>query len=143
MWPQLLSPCLDCSLEAQPKYVKGGKRYGRRSLPEFQESVEEFAEIEPLDEEARPSHAPASDRGEVRNWMDTPIWTRGVETHTCPQVWGRDRRTQGFMAFLSYQLLANLTTCLWGYIWLIFLLFECFPLCFSFRRADIFVQALC
>ncbi|XP_038442811.1 ninein isoform X8 [Canis lupus baileyi] len=54
----------DCSLEAQPKYVKGGKRYGRRSLPEFQESVEEFAEIEPLDEEARPSHAPASDRGE-------------------------------------------------------------------------------
>ncbi|XP_077765381.1 ninein isoform X7 [Canis aureus] len=54
----------DCSLEAQPKYVKGGKRYGRRSLPEFQESVEEFAEIEPLDEEARPSHAPASDHGE-------------------------------------------------------------------------------
>uniref|UniRef100_A0ABI7WP76 Ninein n=1 Tax=Felis catus TaxID=9685 RepID=A0ABI7WP76_FELCA len=64
MWPQLLSPCLDCSLEAQPKYVKGGKRYGRRSLPEFQESVEEFAEIEPLDEEARPSHTPASDRHE-------------------------------------------------------------------------------
>ncbi|XP_039112039.1 ninein isoform X7 [Hyaena hyaena] len=54
----------DCSLEAQPKYVKGGKRYGRRSLPEFQESVEEFAEIEPLDEEARPSHTPASDRHE-------------------------------------------------------------------------------
>uniref|UniRef100_A0A8C3WMY9 Ninein n=1 Tax=Catagonus wagneri TaxID=51154 RepID=A0A8C3WMY9_9CETA len=57
----------DCTLEAQPKYVRGGKRYGRRSLPEFQESVEEFAEvtvIEPLDEEARPSHIPASDRGE-------------------------------------------------------------------------------
>ncbi|KAM8781890.1 ninein isoform 1-T4 [Rhynchonycteris naso] len=57
----------DCSLEAQPKYVRGGKRYGRRSLPEFQESVEEFAEvtvIEPLDEEARPSHIPASDRNE-------------------------------------------------------------------------------
>ncbi|XP_027963329.1 ninein isoform X7 [Eumetopias jubatus] len=52
----------DCSLEAQPKYVKGGKRYGRRSLPEFQESVEEFAEIEPLEEEARPSHSPAGDR---------------------------------------------------------------------------------
>ncbi|XP_047623260.1 ninein isoform X5 [Phacochoerus africanus] len=58
---------LDCTLEAQPKYVRGGKRYGRRSLPEFQESVEEFAEvtvIEPLDEEARPSHIPASDRSE-------------------------------------------------------------------------------
>ncbi|XP_041514029.1 ninein isoform X3 [Microtus oregoni] len=51
----------DC-LEAQPKYVRGGKRYGRRSLPEFQESVEEFAEVtvlEPLDEEAKPSHLPA------------------------------------------------------------------------------------
>ncbi|ELW47003.1 Ninein [Tupaia chinensis] len=57
----------DCSLEAQPKYVRGGKRYGRRSLPEFQESVEEFAEvtvIEPLDEEARPSHISASDCNE-------------------------------------------------------------------------------
>ncbi|XP_074250048.1 ninein isoform X5 [Saimiri boliviensis] len=57
----------DCSLEAQPKYVKGGKRYGRRSLPEFQESVEEFAEvtvIEPPDEEAQPSHIPASDCSE-------------------------------------------------------------------------------
>ncbi|XP_075388087.1 ninein isoform X2 [Tenrec ecaudatus] len=54
----------DCSPEAQPKYVRGGKRYGRRSLPEFQESVEEFDEvtvIEPLNEEARPSHITASD----------------------------------------------------------------------------------
>ncbi|XP_038193251.1 ninein isoform X2 [Arvicola amphibius] len=57
----------DCSLEAQPKYVRGGKRYGRRSLPEFQESVEEFAEVtvlEPLDEEAKPSHLPAGDGSE-------------------------------------------------------------------------------
>nr|XP_048271325.1 ninein isoform X3 [Myodes glareolus] len=57
----------DCSLEAQPKYVRGGKRYGRRSLPEFQESVEEFTEVtvlEPLDEEAKPSHIPAGDCGE-------------------------------------------------------------------------------
>ncbi|XP_037688677.1 ninein isoform X7 [Choloepus didactylus] len=56
-----------CSPEAQPKYVRGGKRYGRRSLPEFQESVEEFAEvtvIEPHDEEARPSHTTASDCNE-------------------------------------------------------------------------------
>ncbi|XP_054095906.1 ninein isoform X27 [Callithrix jacchus] len=65
-----LTHCLlikDCSLEAQPKYVRGGKRYGRRSLPEFQESVEEFAEvtvIEPLDEEAQPSHIPASECSE-------------------------------------------------------------------------------
>ncbi|XP_054423556.1 ninein isoform X1 [Pteronotus mesoamericanus] len=58
----------DCPLEAQPKYVRGGKRYGRRSLPEFQQSVEEFAEvtvIEPLEgEEARPSHIPAGDCSE-------------------------------------------------------------------------------
>uniref|UniRef100_F6VPA7 EF-hand domain-containing protein n=1 Tax=Ornithorhynchus anatinus TaxID=9258 RepID=F6VPA7_ORNAN len=57
----------DCSPEAQPKYIKGGKRYGRRSLPEFQESVEDFAEvtvIEPLNEEARASHIPSSDRRE-------------------------------------------------------------------------------
>ncbi|XP_026634782.1 ninein-like [Microtus ochrogaster] len=56
----------DC-LEAQPKYVRGGKRYGRRSLPEFQESVEEFAEVtvlEPLDEEAKPSRLPADDCSE-------------------------------------------------------------------------------
>ncbi|XP_031213119.1 ninein isoform X3 [Mastomys coucha] len=54
----------DCSTEAQPKYVRGGKRYGRRSLPEFQESGEEFAEVtvlEPLEEESRPSHIPAGD----------------------------------------------------------------------------------
>ncbi|NXF13015.1 NIN protein, partial [Smithornis capensis] len=54
----------DSSLEAQPKYIKGGKRYGRRSLPEFQESVEDFAEvtvIEPLSEEAHPTHIPSSE----------------------------------------------------------------------------------
>ncbi|KAK2539035.1 Nin [Columba guinea] len=52
----------DSSPEAQPKYIKGGKRYGRRSLPEFQESVEDFAEvtvIEPLGEEACPQHITA------------------------------------------------------------------------------------
>ncbi|XP_067319226.1 ninein isoform X2 [Anolis sagrei] len=54
----------DSSPEAQPKYIKGGKRYGRRSLPEFQQSVEEFAEvtvIKPLDEEGQPSHIPNDD----------------------------------------------------------------------------------
>ncbi|XP_042329468.1 ninein isoform X2 [Sceloporus undulatus] len=54
----------DSSPEAQPKYIKGGKRYGRRSLPEFQKSVEEFAEvtvIEPLNEEGQPSRIPSDD----------------------------------------------------------------------------------
>ncbi|XP_009470983.1 PREDICTED: ninein [Nipponia nippon] len=53
----------DSSPEAQPKYIKGGKRYGRRSLPEFQGSVEDFAEvtvIEPLSEEAHPPHIASS-----------------------------------------------------------------------------------
>ncbi|XP_036013121.1 ninein isoform X5 [Mus musculus] len=57
----------DCSPEAQPKYVRGGKRYGRRSLPEFQESGEEIEEVtvlEPLEEEARSSPIPAGDCGE-------------------------------------------------------------------------------
>ncbi|KAL8168656.1 UNVERIFIED_CONTAM: hypothetical protein K2H54_009859 [Gekko kuhli] len=49
--------CVHSSPEAQPKYIKGGKRYGRRSLPEFQEPVGDFAKvtvIEPLNEEAPP-----------------------------------------------------------------------------------------
>uniref|UniRef100_A0A8D2QAB7 EF-hand domain-containing protein n=1 Tax=Zonotrichia albicollis TaxID=44394 RepID=A0A8D2QAB7_ZONAL len=65
----------DCSPEAQPKYIKGGKRYGRRSLPEFPESVEDFAEvtvIEPLSEEPRPAHIAASQE----HWK-----TRGSEEY--------------------------------------------------------------
>ncbi|KAG8126691.1 hypothetical protein E2320_021986 [Naja naja] len=49
---------------AQPKYIKDGKRYGRRSLPEFQQSMEEFAEvtvIEPLNKDAFSSHLSNND----------------------------------------------------------------------------------
>lgn len=109
MWPQLLSLCTDCSLEAQPKYVRGGKRYGRRSLPEFQESVEEFAEvtvIEPLDEEARPSHIPAGDHNEVRTQAHPSGLHHGFPHH-CGVETGELRE---FMAFLSYHLLANLVS---------------------------------
>ncbi|XP_039185419.1 ninein isoform X2 [Crotalus tigris] len=52
------------SPEAQPKYIKNGKRYGRRSLPEFQQTVEEFAEvtvIEPLNKDALSSHLSNND----------------------------------------------------------------------------------
>lgn len=69
----------DSSPEAQPKYIKGGKRYGRRSLPEFQESVEDFAEvtvIEPLSEEAHPPHIASSGCEEVsskgQGWAEPP-----------------------------------------------------------------------
>ncbi|XP_040825451.1 ninein [Ochotona curzoniae] len=61
----------ECSLEAQPKYVRGGKRYGRRSLPELQESVEEFAEvtvIEPLREEAQPTLLPTDEDDRSERW---------------------------------------------------------------------------
>uniref|UniRef100_A0A674I5B0 Ninein n=1 Tax=Terrapene triunguis TaxID=2587831 RepID=A0A674I5B0_9SAUR len=64
----------DSSPEAQPKYIKGGKRYGRRSLPEFQESVEEFAEvtvIEPLNEAARSSHIASNDCDEHWKTQDS------------------------------------------------------------------------
>ncbi|XP_040268140.1 ninein isoform X2 [Bufo bufo] len=48
----------DGSPEAQPKYIKDGKRYGRRSVPELQDSLEEYDEetvIEPEDEGTRSS----------------------------------------------------------------------------------------
>lgn len=64
-------PPPDSSPEAQPKYIKGGKRYGRRSLPEFQESVEDFAEvtvIEPLSEEPHPAHIAASQEVSREGW---------------------------------------------------------------------------
>ncbi|XP_038261980.1 ninein isoform X15 [Dermochelys coriacea] len=65
---------VDSSPEAQPKYVKGGKRYGRRSLPEFRESVEEFAEvtvIEPHNEAARSSHIASNDCDEHWKTQDS------------------------------------------------------------------------
>ncbi|XP_029141234.1 ninein [Protobothrops mucrosquamatus] len=60
----------DSSPEAQPKYIKDGKRYGRRSLPEFQQTVEEFAEvtvIEPLNKDALSSRLSNNDCDE--NWQ--------------------------------------------------------------------------
>ncbi|XP_069495058.1 ninein isoform X2 [Ambystoma mexicanum] len=43
----------DSSPEAQPKYIKDGKRYGRRSVPELHDSLEDLAVtvLEPDDEE--------------------------------------------------------------------------------------------
>lgn len=142
MWPQLFSPCPDCSLEAQPKYVRGGKRYGRRSLPEFQESVEEFAEvtvIEPLDEEARPSHIPTGDRGQVRRGRGAGVATLGPGVAA---MW-RALSGAGAGAVLSYPQLANLITCFLdtcGYNF-----FNCLHVFVSsdLGRVDISVHALC
>lgn len=112
MWPRLLSSCPDCSLEAQPKYVRGGKRYGRRSLPEFQESVEEFAEvtvIEPLDEEARPAHMPAGDGSEVRAGARAPIRTTGAGTRGYPRHCGSETGERGCMTTFLCPLPASLS----------------------------------
>nr|DBA14496.1 TPA: hypothetical protein GDO54_005454 [Pyxicephalus adspersus] len=61
----------DCSLEAQPKYIKDGKRYGRRSMPELQDSLEEFDEetvIEPEEEGTRSSQV--SSRNCEEHWKN-------------------------------------------------------------------------
>ncbi|XP_069064778.1 ninein isoform X1 [Pleurodeles waltl] len=41
----------DGSPEAQPKYIKDGKRYGRRSVPELHDSLEDLAEVTVLEQE--------------------------------------------------------------------------------------------
>ncbi|XP_060685166.1 ninein isoform X1 [Hemiscyllium ocellatum] len=57
------------STEVQPKYVKDGKRYGRRTAPEFQDSVEEFMEVrvtEPLADETQLEDAPSGH--DIEKW---------------------------------------------------------------------------
>ncbi|XP_073466526.1 ninein isoform X2 [Aquarana catesbeiana] len=74
----------DCSLEAQPKYIKDGKRYGRRSMPELQDSLEEFDEetvIEPEDEGTRSSQ---------------------VSSRNCEEIWkneGEEYEAEGQLRF--------------------------------------------
>ncbi|XP_031808784.1 ninein isoform X1 [Sarcophilus harrisii] len=56
-----------CLAEVQPKYIKDGKCYGRRSLPEFQEPLGDFAEVrvlESLNKETQSSLVAASDFNE-------------------------------------------------------------------------------
>ncbi|XP_067847740.1 ninein isoform X2 [Heptranchias perlo] len=65
------------STEVQPKYVKDGKRYGRRTAPEFQDSVEEFTEVkvtEPIPDGTQPEDAPSGD--DVEKWKTS---TEGEE----------------------------------------------------------------
>lgn len=46
----------DSSPEAQPKYIKDGKRYGRRSVPELHDSLEDLAEVTVLEQENKDPH---------------------------------------------------------------------------------------
>ncbi|XP_025912021.1 ninein isoform X1 [Apteryx rowi] len=64
------------SPEAQPKFVKGGKRYGRRSLPECPAPAGGFAEVTviappPPSEGARPPHVGAGGREEHWKTQDS------------------------------------------------------------------------
>ncbi|KAK6481495.1 ninein-like [Huso huso] len=64
------------SSEANPKFVKDGKRYGRRSLPEFGESIEGFAEVsetESAPPEENPQNTPPRDGCEVSCGSGTPM----------------------------------------------------------------------
>ncbi|XP_064367891.1 ninein isoform X3 [Dromaius novaehollandiae] len=60
--------------EAQPKFVRGGKRYGRRSLPEGPQPAQPRAEgtgVEPPSGAARPPHIAASDPEEHWKTQDS------------------------------------------------------------------------
>ncbi|XP_078515858.1 ninein isoform X7 [Lissotriton helveticus] len=46
----------DSSPEAQPKYIKDGKRYGRRTVPELHDSLEDLAEVTVLEQENEDPH---------------------------------------------------------------------------------------
>ncbi|XP_078090073.1 ninein isoform X2 [Mustelus asterias] len=61
------------STEVQPKYVKDGKRYGRRTAPEFQDSME-VKVTEPLADETQPEDAPSGDN--IEKWKTS---TEGEE----------------------------------------------------------------
>ncbi|XP_072895925.1 ninein isoform X1 [Hemitrygon akajei] len=54
------------STEVQPKYVKDGKRYGRRTAPEFQDSLEEVTGTAPKSDGRQPEHNPSGD--DIENW---------------------------------------------------------------------------
>ncbi|XP_051894171.1 ninein isoform X2 [Pristis pectinata] len=62
------------STEVQPKYVKDGKRYGRRTAPEFQDSLEEVTGTAPKSDGRQPEHTPSGD--DIENWKTS---TEGEE----------------------------------------------------------------
>ncbi|XP_074092104.1 ninein-like [Macrotis lagotis] len=64
----------ECLPEAKPKYIKDGKCYGRRSLPEFLEPLGEFAEVrvlESLNEEVQSSLTTANDYNEYHKTQNS------------------------------------------------------------------------
>ncbi|XP_048456347.1 ninein [Rhincodon typus] len=88
------------STEVQPKYVKDGKRYGRRTAPEFQDSVEEFMEVrvtEPSADETQPEDVPSG--------HDTEKWKTSTE--------GEEYEAEGQLRFWNPDDL-NSSQCVFG-----------------------------
>uniref|UniRef100_A0A4W3IK06 Ninein n=1 Tax=Callorhinchus milii TaxID=7868 RepID=A0A4W3IK06_CALMI len=78
------------STEVQPKYVKDGKRYGRRTAPEFQDSVEEFTEVkvtEPIADGLGPEDATSVD---VENWKTSTDQGEEYEAEGQLRFWNPD-----------------------------------------------------
>uniref|UniRef100_A0A4W3IMQ0 Ninein n=1 Tax=Callorhinchus milii TaxID=7868 RepID=A0A4W3IMQ0_CALMI len=76
--------------EVQPKYVKDGKRYGRRTAPEFQDSVEEFTEVkvtEPIADGLGPEDATSVD---VENWKTSTDQGEEYEAEGQLRFWNPD-----------------------------------------------------
>ncbi|XP_058842507.1 ninein-like isoform X2 [Acipenser ruthenus] len=79
------------SSEANPKFVKDGKRYGRRSLPEFGESIEGFAEVsetEPVAPEENPQNTPTWDGCEP--WKTSTQYSEEYEAEGQLRLWNPD-----------------------------------------------------
>ncbi|XP_058846520.1 ninein-like isoform X8 [Acipenser ruthenus] len=79
------------SSEVNPKFVKDGKRYGRRSLPEFGESIEGFAEVsetEPAAPEENPQNTPTWDGCEP--WKTSTQYSEEYEAEGQLRLWNPD-----------------------------------------------------
>ncbi|XP_041131624.1 ninein-like isoform X2 [Polyodon spathula] len=79
------------SSQANPKFVKDGKRYGRRSLPEFGESIEGFAEVsetEPAAPEENPQNTPPRDG--CKQWKTSTQHSEEYEAEGQLRFWNPD-----------------------------------------------------
>ncbi|XP_005996034.1 ninein [Latimeria chalumnae] len=81
----------DSSAEVQPKYIKDGKCYGRRSVPEFCESMEEFPEVTVIEARADKIHSDcigSGDCGEL--WKNSTFNSEEYEAEGQLKYWNPD-----------------------------------------------------
>ncbi|KAJ8411897.1 hypothetical protein AAFF_G00155350 [Aldrovandia affinis] len=80
------------SPEVRPKFVKDGKRYGRRSTPEFSDSITGFSEvtdIEPVEEDPKEAENPTVPRKRER-WNAHEDGTEEYEAEGQLHFWNPD-----------------------------------------------------